>query len=98
MRFRLKNPTTQPSLKRLALVALALCAALPASAEQPGAQPAQSVRQACAADYRSFCPGVKLGGGRAAACLEQNAAKLSPSCQQALSAAKAARQTPRSGS
>jgi Cysteine rich repeat len=49
---------------------------------------ARVLRGACEADYRSHCPGVQLGGGRAIACLKANAAALSPGCQNALMAAK----------
>lgn len=52
-----------------------------------------ALRQFCAADYRTYCQGVRLGGGRALACLRENAPRLSPQCQQALIAARAARQS-----
>ena len=68
-----------------ALVTLAgLCvAAQAASAQQP---PSQALRQACAADYKSYCSNERPGGGRIIACLHQNADKLSPGCQKALAA------------
>jgi hypothetical protein len=56
-----------------------------AIADDPGRG---AVRQACQADYRTFCTGVQPGGGRIVACLQQNFDKLSPGCQQALTAAK----------
>ncbi|MDR3535890.1 MAG: cysteine rich repeat-containing protein [Acetobacteraceae bacterium] len=43
------------------------------------------LRRACGQDYRAYCQGVPLGGGRAIGCLKANAAHLSPSCQGALS-------------
>jgi hypothetical protein len=46
------------------------------------------LRQACAGDYKSLCSGVQPGGGRIIACLQQNAAKLSPDCQKALASRK----------
>ena len=49
---------------------------------------AQSARQACKADYQTFCSGIQPGGGRVLECLKQNFAKLSPDCQTALEAAK----------
>ena len=42
-----------------------------------GSPERQAVRQACEADYRTFCIGVQPGGGRIIACLHQNFDKLS---------------------
>ena len=39
------------------------------------------MRTACGSDFRTFCPGVALGGGRALSCLEDKAASLSPHCK-----------------
>lgn len=49
------------------------------------------LRQSCGGDFRAFCSGVPLGGGRAIACLRAHAGSLSPQCGQALSAARANR-------
>jgi hypothetical protein len=35
----------------------------------------------CAADRASLCKGVKAGGGKIAACLEQHMGELSPACK-----------------
>ena len=51
----------------------------------------QEMREACGADYKAFCADVQPGGGRIVACLEQNAAKLSASCQKEIAAHKPAR-------
>lgn len=51
----------------------------------------QAVRQACRDDFKTYCANVQPGGGRIAACLQQNFDKLSPGCQDALKAAKGAR-------
>lgn len=64
---------------------------------QSGAPPG-GVRQACAADYKTLCSGVRPGGGRILACFRDHATSLSPGCQQALQSAKAARQSSGSGS
>ncbi len=40
--------------------------------------------QACRDDVRKHCSGVKPGGGRALACLEQHESVLSATCQAAL--------------
>jgi hypothetical protein len=57
-------------------------------ARAQGAQDRKAIQQACAADYQSLCSGVQPGGGRIMACLQQNAAKLSPPCQKAMAGAK----------
>jgi hypothetical protein len=46
------------------------------------------VRTSCGSDFRAYCGNVKLGGGRAVACLRANAASLSPMCQSALLGAR----------
>jgi Cysteine rich repeat len=57
-------------------------------ARAQGAPDRQAIQQACAADYQSLCSGVQPGGGRIIACLQQNAAKLSPPCQKAMAGTK----------
>jgi hypothetical protein len=42
------------------------------------------VRESCGMDYRTYCRGVRPGGGRGIACLKDNGQSLSPGCQQAL--------------
>jgi hypothetical protein len=49
------------------------------------------LRQSCGGDFRSYCSGVPLGGGRAIACLRAHADALSPQCWEALSAARSGR-------
>ncbi|TXR49834.1 hypothetical protein FVA77_07405 [Phyllobacterium endophyticum] len=46
------------------------------------------VRQSCGPDFRRLCSSVALGGGRAIACLRNNLASLSPTCQKVLSAGR----------
>ena len=67
------------------LVALA-CALAPIStdAQQPTAQQQNAIRQSCRSDFQANCAGVPTGGSEALHCLKQNAAKVSPACQQAL--------------
>jgi hypothetical protein len=58
-----------------------------APAAMPPMTPRQEIfliRTSCDEDFRLRCGGVRLGGGRAVACLRANAASLSPSCQGAL--------------
>lgn len=56
----------------------------PAPASRAGSQNEDAAREACRADYRRFCRGVRPGGGSAVACLEENARSLSSQCRQAL--------------
>jgi hypothetical protein len=44
------------------------------------------LRTSCSADFRTYCRGVPFGGGRVIGCLRENAANLSPTCQQAFMA------------
>jgi hypothetical protein len=62
----------------LGAVVLALAFASPAWAVRDAAM------QACRADYGKLCPGVKPGGGRAAECLKQHEAELTPACKAAV--------------
>ena len=51
-------------------------------------QPGQAIglmRQACGADYRAHCAGVRIIGGGALACLVSHAQSLSPACKGELS-------------
>jgi hypothetical protein len=54
--------------------------------QQPTKAQADAVRQLCRTDYQTHCAGIQPGGSAALACLEQNAASLSPPCQQAVAA------------
>jgi hypothetical protein len=53
-----------------------------------GAIGAESARNACAPDYKQFCPDVKPGGGRIVKCLQEHAERLSPACKDSLKAAR----------
>jgi hypothetical protein len=64
----------------------------------PGGGGHGMVRQACAADVQTFCPGMRPGGEELRACMRQNAEKLSAGCKDALKAARAARQGQRPAS
>ncbi len=70
----------------LALVALPLLVATPAAAQGGMSAAQRQAAQACMPDIRSHCANVDRGGGRIAACLQQNSEKLSPECRQALGA------------
>jgi hypothetical protein len=42
------------------------------------------MRQACGADYRAYCDGVRIVGGGALSCLVSHASSLSPTCKGVL--------------
>jgi hypothetical protein len=56
-------------------------------AKKPSNAQVTAIRSACRSDYQKTCAGVPPGGAAALNCLEKNKANLSPSCQQAVSAA-----------
>ena len=63
------------SLVVAATLAVALLDARAARAQDP-----------CAEDVKAFCAEVKPGGGRVQMCLKENAAKLSPACNEKIAA------------
>ncbi|MBV8506324.1 MAG: hypothetical protein JOZ11_11035 [Alphaproteobacteria bacterium] len=58
----------------------------PAVAQKPSQAQISAVRQACPADYQTYCSNVPTGGSASLACLKRNAQSLSQSCQQAVAA------------
>jgi hypothetical protein len=67
-------------------------------APAPGALPAMTrreqgamMRHACGGDFRAFCQGLQLGGGRALKCLADHPESLSPPCREALMSAHGAK-------
>lgn len=81
---------TEPAAKPAA-EAPAAAAAPKAAAATPARKPSSAqvaaIRSACRADYQRNCASVPPGGAASLNCLEQNKAKLSASCQQAVNAA-----------
>jgi hypothetical protein len=61
----------------------------PASS-QPNQSQVNAIRQNCRSDYMSHCSSVKPGGPEALHCLENNAARLSSACRNAVDALKPA--------
>lgn len=76
---------------RVPAVRLALAAALlplfAAGAAALTSSQQQALKSACQSDYRANCASVPPGGSEALQCLQTNLSKLSPSCQQAVTAA-----------
>jgi len=68
------------------LVALALAVTSIAAVAQPTSAQQSAIRSHCRGDFQAMCAGVQPGGQAALACLQQNAAKATPACQQALGA------------
>ncbi len=67
------------------LIALPLLAGT--AAAQPTSAQQAAIKSSCQSDFRANCSGVSPGGEAALACLQQNVAKLSAACQQAVNAA-----------
>ncbi len=70
-----------------ALGAQSAAAPVTPPAAPPGEAQSSALRAACGHDFRARCSGVAPGGSEAFACLQQNLAGLSPSCQKAVAAA-----------
>ncbi len=66
----------------------AATAAAPADAGPPMPTPEQqsAIRFTCRADFRTLCRGVPQGGPEALACLQSNAARLTPGCRTSIAA------------
>jgi hypothetical protein len=70
---------------RLLVQTLSVSLALAGAAQPVLAQDrATALRDACAKDIATHCPGVQPGGGRIAACFKDNLPKLSEGCRTAL--------------
>ena len=72
-------------------------AAAATAAKKPSSAQVAAIRSACRSDYQKNCAGVPTGGAPALQCLEKNKSKLSPGCEQAVSAASGGAATPATG-
>jgi hypothetical protein len=68
------------------LLVISLGLVSPAVAQKPSQAQINAVRQACPADYQTYCSNVPTGGSASLACLKRNAQSLSEPCQQAVAA------------
>jgi hypothetical protein len=84
---------TSRLLATLGLVtALTAAAITPAAAQAAMGDPVRKqVREACEADFKALCEGIRPGGGRVLQCLEEHREQVSPACISALEQAKTAR-------
>src|SRR6185436_17850478 len=69
-----------------ATVATAAPAAAPTLASAPTPEQQNAIKVTCRGDFMSNCRGVTPGGPEALACLQRNAARLSPNCRTSLAA------------
>jgi cysteine rich repeat protein len=82
------RPATAAAPAATAPTAMAPAMAVPPAGSGPPGAVLARLRQACGADYRINCRGVRPGGGEIVACLAANEAVLSPPCRRALAAAR----------
>lgn len=68
------------------LLVISLSLVSPAMAQQPNQAQINAIRQACPADYQTYCSNVPTGGSASLACLKRNAQSLSEPCQRAVAA------------
>ena len=80
-------PAATTTAKPAAPTAAPKAAATVAPAQLPSSAQISAIRSACRSDYPKVCAGVPTGGAPALQCLQQNKAKLSAACGQAVSAA-----------
>ena len=66
--------------------AAAVAPAAPALASAPTPEQQSAIKFTCGRDFMANCRGVPQGGPEALACLQRNAAKLSPNCKTSLAA------------
>jgi hypothetical protein len=67
-------------------VATAAPAAAPTLASAPTAEQQNAIKFTCRRDFMTNCRNVTPGGPEALACLQRNAARLSPDCKTSLAA------------
>jgi len=68
------------------LLVISLSVVSPAVAQKPSQAQINAIRQACPADYQTYCSNVPTGGSASLACLKRNVQSLSEPCHQAVAA------------
>ena len=85
LRFNALNRARTATLGAADIALIVFCAAFTSAVQaQPTQAQASAIRQNCRGDYQANCASVPTGGSEALACLQRNAAKISPACQQSL--------------
>jgi hypothetical protein len=75
------------AIRRLSgLLVISLGLVSPAVAQKPSQAQITAIRQACPADYQTYCSDVPTGGSASLACLKRNVQSLSEPCHQAVAA------------
>jgi hypothetical protein len=92
------SPTERRCPMKTSLLALSVLAFASTVALAADPAPAAGPRSSCKADVASLCAGVQPGAGRIAACLKQNAEKVSPACKDALARARDRKAQSKTGS
>jgi hypothetical protein len=73
------------AIRRLSgLLVISLSLVSPAVAQKPSQAQITAIRQACPADYQTYCSDVPTGGSASLACLKRNVQNLSEPCHQAV--------------
>src|SRR5947208_17100613 len=80
------TPRSKVIIRLLVLLVISLGLVSPAVAQKPSQAQINAFRQACPADYQTYCSNVPTGGSASLACLKRNAQSLSERCQQAVAA------------
>ena len=70
----------------LGLLVISLGLVSPAVAQKPSQAQITAIRQACPADYQTYCSDVPTGGSASLACLKRNVQSLSEPCHRAVAA------------
>lgn len=73
-----------PAVVAPAAAAVAAPAVVAAPAAGPTPQQLSAVKHTCGSDFKLHCRGVQPGGPEALACLQRNAARLTPNCKTSL--------------
>jgi hypothetical protein len=92
------NLTPKLCRTNIMIAATVALAAIAAGCGEAQAQPspelanqARALAQTCRSDFTRLCSGVRPGGGRGLACLQQHLEKLGPECRSAIPKAEALR-------
>jgi hypothetical protein len=89
--------TAKPNAEPTAAAPAAPKATAGTATKKPSSAQIAAIRSSCRSDYQNVCAGVPTGGAAALNCLEKNKAKVSASCQEAVSAASGSSAMPAAG-